>query len=47
VFFEFYGFAVFAFFLLGCIKHVSSCSDDEEPKKDAAAAPSTQDIITG
>jgi hypothetical protein len=47
VFFEFYGFAVFAFFLLGCIKPVSSCSDDEEPKKDATAAPSTQDIITG
>jgi hypothetical protein len=41
-----YGFAVFAFFLLGCIKPVSSCSDDEEPKRDDAAAPSTQDVIT-
>jgi hypothetical protein len=45
VFCEFYDFAVLAFFLLGCIKFVSSCSDDEEPKKDAAAAPSTQDAI--
>jgi hypothetical protein len=46
VFCEFYGFAVFAFFLSGCIKPVSSCSDDEEPKRDAVAAPSTQDVIT-
>jgi hypothetical protein len=46
VFCEFYGFAVFASFLLGCIKPVSSLSDDEEPKRDAAAAPSTQDVIT-
>jgi hypothetical protein len=46
VFCEFYGFAVFAFFLSGCIKPVSSCSDDEEPKRDAVDAPSTQDIIT-
>jgi hypothetical protein len=46
VFCEFYGFAVFAFFLSGCIKHVSSFSDDEELKRDAAAAPSTQDVIT-
>jgi hypothetical protein len=45
VFFEFYDFAVFAFFLSVCIKPVSSCSDDEEPKKDAAAAPSTQHVI--
>jgi hypothetical protein len=46
VFCEFYGFAVFAFFLSGCMKPVSSCSDYEEPKRDAAAAPSTQDAIT-
>jgi hypothetical protein len=45
VFYEFYDFAVLAFFLSGCIKSVSSCSDDEEPKKDAAATPSTQDAI--
>jgi hypothetical protein len=43
VFFEFYNFAVLAFYLSGCIKPVSSCSDDEEPKKDAAAAPSAQE----
>jgi hypothetical protein len=43
VFCEFCDFAVLAFFLLGCIKSVSFCSDDEEPKKDAAVAPSTQD----
>jgi hypothetical protein len=46
VFCEFYDFTIFAFFLSGCIKHVSSCSDDEEPKRDAAAAPFTQDVIT-
>jgi hypothetical protein len=40
-----YGFAVFDFFLSGCIKPISSCSDEEEPKRDAAAAPSTQDVI--
>jgi hypothetical protein len=45
VFCEFYDFTVLAFFLSGCIKSVSSCSDDEEPKKDDAAAPSTQDAI--
>jgi hypothetical protein len=45
VFCEFYDFAVLTFFLSCCIKSVSSCSDDEEPKKDAAAAPSTQDAI--
>jgi hypothetical protein len=45
VFFEFYDFAVLAFFLSGCIKPVSSCSDDEEPQRDAAAAPSSQDVI--
>jgi hypothetical protein len=38
-------FNVLAFFLSGCIKPVSSCSDDEEPQRDAAAAPSTQAII--
>jgi hypothetical protein len=42
---EFYDFAVLAFFLSGCIKPISSCSDDEEPQRDAAAAPSTQAII--
>jgi hypothetical protein len=31
-------------FLLGCIKSVSSCSDDEEPQRDAAATPSTQAV---
>jgi hypothetical protein len=46
VFCEFQDFAVYAFFLLSCRKHVSSCSDDEEPKRDAVAAPSTQDVIT-
>jgi hypothetical protein len=35
-------FNVLAFFLSGCIKPVSSCSDDEEPQKDAVDAPSTQ-----
>jgi hypothetical protein len=45
VLWEFYDFAVLAFFLSGIITSVSSCSDDEEPKKDAAAAPSTQDAI--
>jgi hypothetical protein len=44
--FEFYDFAESVFFLSGCIKPISSCSDDEEPRKDAAAAPSTQDVIT-
>jgi hypothetical protein len=44
VFFEFKDFIVFAFFLSSCIKPVSSCSDDEEPKRDAAAAPSAQDV---
>jgi hypothetical protein len=42
VFCEFYYFAVLAFFLSSCKKPVSSCSDDEEPQRDAAAAPSTQ-----
>jgi hypothetical protein len=46
VFFEFQDFAVYAFFLSSCIKPVSSFSDDEEPKRDAAATPSTQDVIT-
>jgi PBP1b-binding outer membrane lipoprotein LpoB len=45
MFCEFYDFAILAFFLSGCIKPVSSCSDDEEPQRDATAAPSTQDII--
>jgi hypothetical protein len=35
-------FAVLNFFLSGCIKPVFSCSDDEEPQRDAAIAPSTQ-----
>jgi hypothetical protein len=37
---------VFAFYLSGCIKHVSSfflCSDDEGPKRDATTAPSVED----
>jgi hypothetical protein len=45
VFCEFYNFTVLDFFLSGCIKPVSSCSDDEEPQRDAAAAPSTQAVI--
>jgi hypothetical protein len=32
-------------FFSGCIKPVSSCSDDEEPQRDAAAASSTQAVI--
>jgi hypothetical protein len=35
----FHDFDVLAFFLSGCIKPISSCSDDEEPQKDAVAAP--------
>jgi hypothetical protein len=46
VFCEFYNFAVLALFLSSCIRPVSSCSDDEEPKMDVAAAPSTQDVTT-
>jgi hypothetical protein len=42
---KFYDFTVLAFFLSGCITSVSSCSDDEELKKDVAATPSTQDAI--
>jgi hypothetical protein len=38
----FYNFAVLSFFLSGCIKPVPSCSDVEEPQKDAADAPSTR-----
>jgi hypothetical protein len=30
--------------LSSCIKPVSSCSDDEDPKRGASAAPSTQDV---
>jgi hypothetical protein len=45
VFGKFYDFAVLTFFLSGCMKSVSSCSDDEEPKKDVVAAPSTQDAV--
>jgi hypothetical protein len=41
-FYRFYDFAILSFFLLGCIKPVPSCSDDEEPQKDAADAPSTR-----
>jgi hypothetical protein len=47
VFCELYDFVVFAFFLSGCIKPVSFCflcSDDEDPKRDAATAPSAEDI---
>jgi hypothetical protein len=49
VFCELYDFVVFAFFLLGCIKPVSFCflcSDDEGPKREAATAPSVEDITT-
>jgi hypothetical protein len=45
VFCEFYYVAVLASFLSGCIKPVSSCSDDEELQRDAATAPSTQTVI--
>jgi hypothetical protein len=41
---EFYNFAILAFFLSGCIKHVSFCSDDEEPQRDVTTAPSTQAV---
>jgi hypothetical protein len=34
-----------SFFLSGCKKTVSFCSDDEEPQRDTAAAPSTQAVI--
>jgi hypothetical protein len=44
VFCKFYDFTILALFLSSCIKPVSSCSDDEEPKRDAASAPSTQDV---
>jgi hypothetical protein len=46
VFCKLYDFVVFAFFLSGCVKPVSSCflcSDDEDPKRDAATAPSAED----
>jgi hypothetical protein len=46
VFCGFQYFAVFAFVLLSCIKPVSSCSDNEEPKRDASAALSAQDVTT-
>jgi hypothetical protein len=46
VFCEFYYVIVLASFLSGCIKPVSSCSDDEEPQRDAMAAPSTQAVIS-
>jgi hypothetical protein len=45
VFCEFYNFAVLAFFLLSCMKPVTSSSDDEEPQRDVAAAPSAQAVI--
>jgi hypothetical protein len=45
VFCEFYDFTVLAFFLSGCTKPVSSCSDDEEPQRDVVATPSTQTVI--
>jgi hypothetical protein len=47
MFYELYDFVVSAFFLLGCIKPVSFCflcSDDEDPKRDAATAPSAEDV---
>jgi hypothetical protein len=47
VFCELYDFVVFAFFLSGCIKHVSFCflcNDDEDPKRDAATSPSAENI---
>jgi hypothetical protein len=40
---EFCDYTVLALFLSSCIKPVFSCSDDEEPKRDSASAPSTQD----
>jgi hypothetical protein len=46
VFCKFYDFAVLALFLSSYIKPISSCSDDEEPKRDVVAAPSTQDVTT-
>jgi hypothetical protein len=46
VFCEFQYFTVFAFLLSSCIKPISSCSDDEEPKRDASAAPSAQGVTT-
>jgi hypothetical protein len=45
MFYELYDFVVFAFFPSGCIKSVSFYflwSDDEDPKRDAATAPSTE-----
>jgi hypothetical protein len=47
VFFKLYGFVVFTFFFSGCVKPVSFCflcSDDEDPKRDAATTPSAEDI---
>jgi hypothetical protein len=46
---EFYDFVVLAFFLLGCIKSISSCflSDNEDPKRDAAITPSAENITIG
>jgi hypothetical protein len=47
VFYKLYDFVVFAFFLSDCIKPASFCflcSDDEDPKRDAATAPSAEDI---
>jgi hypothetical protein len=41
---EFYDFTVLAFFLSGCIKPISSCSDDEEPQRDSTAVPHTQAV---
>jgi hypothetical protein len=46
---ELYDFVVLGFFLLGCIKYVSSCflSDNEDPKRDAAITPSAENITIG
>jgi hypothetical protein len=47
MFYELYDFVVFAFFLSGCIKSISFCflcSDDEDTKRDAATAPSAENI---
>jgi hypothetical protein len=47
MFCELYDFFVFAFFPSGCIQSVSFCflcSDDEDPKRDAATAPSAENI---
>jgi hypothetical protein len=37
-------FAILDFFPLSCVKHVSSCSDDEEPQRNTVATPSAQAV---